>query len=87
MKKILMILAKKEFRDLEYIAPKAFFEKSNFEVITTSTDILSIWRFGYEVYHEWIIEEYKNEKFDALVFVWWAENLDLWECENLKKLK
>jgi len=42
MKKILMILAPSEFRDLEYIVPKAFFEQSNFEVTTTSSEILSI---------------------------------------------
>ena len=86
MKKILMILAPTEFRDLEYIVPKAFFEGANFEVTTTSTDILSVWRFGYEVYHDWLIEDYKWENFDAIVFVWGSGSLVFWENEDLKEL-
>ena len=86
MKKILMILAPSEFRDLEYIVPKAFFEQAHFDVTTTSTDILSTWRFGYEVCHDWVIEDYENENFDAIVFVGWAWSLVFWDNEILKNL-
>jgi putative intracellular protease/amidase len=41
-KKILMVLAPKEFRDLEYIVPKVFFEKANLEITTTSSEKKSI---------------------------------------------
>lgn len=86
MKKILMILAPKEFRDLEYIVPMAFFKAANFEVTTTSTDLLSVWRFGYEVYHDWLIEDYENEDFDAIVYVWWIGSLVFWDNDVLKNL-
>ena len=86
VKKILMILAPSEFRDLEYIVPREFFESVNFEVTTTSSEMLSTWRFGYEVYHDWLIWDYKNDDFDAIVFVWWAGSLVFWENEELKEL-
>lgn len=86
MKKILMILAPKEFRDLEFIVPKAFFESANFEVITTSSEMLSVWRFGYKVHHNWLIKDYKWEDFDAIVFVWGAWSLVFWDNEDLKEL-
>ena len=86
MKKILMILAPSEFRDLEYIVPNAFFEQAHFDVTTTSTDILSTWTFWYEVYHDWTIEDYENEDFDAIVFVGWSWSLVFWDNKTLKNL-
>ena len=85
-KKILMVLAPKEFRDLEYIVPKVFFEKANLEITTTSSEKKSIWRFGFEVEHNTLIKDCEETKFDALVFVWWAGSLVFWENEDLKEL-
>jgi len=45
MKKVCMILAPTNFRDLEFLVPKAFFEANNIEVITTSTTNISQGRF------------------------------------------
>lgn len=86
MKKILMILAPKEFRDLEYIVPRAFFEKAWFDVITTSTELKSIWRFWFEVEHKWLINEFKDLDFDALVFVWGLWSLAFWDNNDLKEM-
>jgi hypothetical protein len=42
MKQILMILASKNFRDLEYIVPRAFFEQKLIcQITTTSTETVS----------------------------------------------
>lgn len=86
MKKILMILAPNTFRDLEYIVPRAFFEAVDFEVTTTSTELLSVWRFGFKVNHKWLIKDYKNQDFDAIVFVWWIWSLDLVSNDDLKEM-
>jgi hypothetical protein len=42
MKKLLLILAPKEFRDLEFIVPNAFFINNNISVTTTSSVLNSI---------------------------------------------
>lgn len=84
MKKICMILAPKNFRDLEFIVPKAFFEVNNFEIITTSTELISEWRFWYIQNHQKTIYELQNELFDAVVFVWWAGSLSFGEDERVK---
>lgn len=86
MKKILMVLAPKVFRDVEYIVPRAFFDAANFEVFTTSTELLSVWRFGFKVNHKWLISDYKNDDFDAIVFVWWTWSLDLVDNDDLKQM-
>lgn len=85
MIKILMVLAPKEFRDLEYIVPKVFFEqKLVCQVTTTSTETISYWRFGFEVSSSWMIVDYKNDMFDAIVFVWWLWSLNYRDNETLQ---
>lgn len=91
MKKLLFILASNTFRDLEYIVPKAILEQNGIEVETTASSIESIWRFGYEVYHDFTIDDIvawdvKVEEFDWIVFVWWIWVLDYIENEDLKNI-
>ncbi len=85
MKKICMILAPRMFRDLEFIVPKAFFEANNFEIITTSTEYISTWRFGYIQKHKKLIYDLQYELFDAIVFVGGTGSLELWEDEKIKQ--
>lgn len=84
MKKVCMILAPTNFRDLEFLVPKAFFEANNIEVITTSTTNISQGRFWYIQKHTKTIYELRNKLFDAIVFVWWVGSLVLWEDEKVK---
>jgi len=87
MKKILMILAPKNFRDVEYIVPRAFFEQKLIcQITTASTESISYWRFGYEVSHSGMIDDYKNEIFDAIVFVGGLGSLDFMQNETVKNL-
>ena len=87
MKQILMILAPKNFRDLEYIVPRAFFEqKLVCQITTASTQTISYWRFGYEVSHSWMIDDYKDKIFDAIVFVGGLWSLDYMQNDIVKQL-
>jgi len=87
MKKILMILAPNNFRDLEYIVPKAFFEqKLVCQITTASTEVISYGRFGYEVMNSWIIHDFKDNIYDAIVFVWWLWSLNYIQNEEVKNL-
>ena len=87
MIKILMILAPKNFRDLEYIVPRAFFEqKLVCQITTASSETVSYGRFGYEVSHSWMIWDYENEIFDAVVLVGGLGSLDLVGNKALQKI-
>lgn len=91
MNQLLFVLASETFRDLEYIVPRAICEQHGIEVETTSTTILSTWRFGYEVYHDFTIQdivggEVTVEEFDGIVFVWGLGVLDFIENEDLKNI-
>lgn len=91
MKKLLFILASKNFRDLEFIVPKAILEQNWFEIETTSSESSSVWRFWYEVYHDFTIDDIfdwavRTDEFDWIIFVWWVWILDYIWNKNLKKI-
>lgn len=67
--KILMILAPENFRDTEYITPRAFFEQAGFDVSTASTNLKSTGRFGYTVKNDLELERVDLKNYQALVFV------------------
>lgn len=68
-KSIVMVLASEKFRDIEYIVPRAFFEKAGIKIATASTTNRSIGRFGFEVKNDLLIEEIDVNKFDGIYFV------------------
>jgi len=84
-----MILAPKNFRDIEYIVPRSFFEQNGAEVFTASTEETSTGRFGYEVKNDFVI---KNETsidsttFDGICFVGGVGALDFIGNQNVKNL-
>jgi protease I len=55
--KILMLLAEKDFRDVEYLVPRAFFERSGAEVCTLSGTEIATGRFGYRVKTDFLLPE------------------------------
>lgn len=67
--KILMILASENFRDTEYLTPRAFFEQAGFEVHTTSNIKTSTGRFGFTVKHDFEIDRAKIADYQAILFV------------------
>jgi len=69
-KKILMVIARKDFRDEEYFIPKKIFEDNGAEVKTASSKIGAILGFlGGETEADMTIKNSKAEDFDAVVFV------------------
>ncbi len=86
MKTLLFILAPENFRDIEYIVPKAFCEQNNIAVTTTSSEKISTGRFGYTVEHKKTLENSSAENFDGIVFVGGGGSLDFMENENAKNL-
>ncbi len=86
MKKILMVLAPDNFRDSEYIVPRAFWEQLGASVKTTSLTHESIGRFGYKVQHEYILSEGDSNNFDAIFFVGGGGSLIFQENETAKHL-
>mgnify|MGYP003706325869 CR=1 FL=1 len=86
MKSILMILASKEFRDIEYIVPRAMWEQKGITVKTASIEKKSIGRFGYEVENDFLIQEASADDFDAIFFVGGIGILELQDNQTAKDL-
>ncbi len=69
-KKIVIVVAEKDFRDEEYFIPKSVFKKSGFDVVTVgSKKGVAIGLFGGEVVVENLPEEVDLKKMSAVVFV------------------
>jgi len=69
-KKILMIIAFRDFRDQEYFVPKKVFEESKIEVKTASDKKgTAIGADGGDVKVDYLVSEASAEGFDAIVFV------------------
>ncbi len=69
-KKIAMIIAYRDFRDMEYFIPKQIFEEAGIEVTTVSTDLgTAIGADGGDTEATALISELAPADFDALMFV------------------
>ncbi len=75
-KKILLLLASKNFRDIEYIVPRAFFERAGIVVHTTSTTTESIGRFGFVVQNDLALKDAHATNYDGIYFVGGAGSLE-----------
>ncbi len=64
-----MVLAPENFRDSEYIVPRAFWEQLDADIETTSLTIESVGKFGYTVQHDFTIAEADAGDFDGIFFV------------------
>lgn len=69
MKKILMVLAPNDFRDIEFIVPRAFWVQKGFEVMTASTVAVSKGAFGYEHVNDLLLNQVQVGDYDALFWV------------------
>ena len=70
VKKILMIIAFRDFRDQEYFLPKEIFEKEGFIVKTASTKKgTALGADGGEVEVDFSLDEVDVSQFDAVLFV------------------
>ena len=69
MKSILVVLAPENFRDIEYIVPRAFFEQAGHTVMTTSTQKKSIGKHGYRVENDLLLTHAQEKDFEGIFFV------------------
>ncbi len=86
MKNILMVIAPVNFRDTEYITPRAFFEQNNAKVMTTSSVKKSRGRFGFEVENDFLLSEVNPAKFSGIFLVGGGGSLDFMDNKELKDL-
>jgi protease I len=69
-KKVLMIIAQKDFRDEEFREPKAILEKKGIEVTVASTAAgTAVGMFGMQVIPDTTVDEVNPSEFDAVVVV------------------
>ena len=69
-KKVLMVIAKTDFRDEEYVEPRKIFEQANFEVEVASTQRgACLGKMGMETYADHDLDQVDPAAFDAIVFV------------------
>lgn len=85
-KNILMVLASEKFRDIEYITPRAFFEANGFRVVTTSSKIKSVGRFGFEVTHLTTADKIVADEYIGVYLVGGAGSLEFKDNEAIKNL-
>jgi protease I len=86
-KKVLMIVAFRDFRDQEYFVPRKIFEDSKIEVKTASNKKgRAIGADGGDVEVDFLISEVSVDEFDAIVFVGGPGALEHLDNENSYKL-
>jgi len=88
MKTILFVLAPRNFRDAEYLVPRAFFEQNGYNVVTTSLQKESVGTFGFRVQNDFLLDEAekRKEEFDAIFFVGGVGSLDYGDNKTVQKL-
>jgi len=88
-KKIVMVVAFKNFRDEEYFVPKEILEKSGVEIKTASNKMgQALGADGGQVSIDYLISNVDMDNFDAVVFIGGPgclENLDNENSYNLAK--
>jgi protease I len=86
-KKVLMIIAFRNFRDQEYFVPKKVFEEAKIEVKTASNEKgIAIGADGGDAKVDYLISEVSVNDFDAVVFVGGPGALQNLDNENSYKL-
>jgi protease I len=79
-KKILMIIACKNFRDEEFRAPKKLFEEQGAQVIVACSELsLSKGMFGMKVRPDVLLDEVIVDDYHAVVFVGGSGSAEYWD--------
>lgn len=87
MKKAVMIIAQKDFRDEELLEPKAILEKNGIEVKVASTTLSEVKGvLGARVSPDILVGDVKIKDFDAVVFIGGAGSAQYWDDPTAHKL-
>lgn len=79
-KKIVMIIAKNDFRDEEYKKPRAIFEKNGVKVTVASSSLdISTGMLGVKVKPDILYKDIKVEDYDAVIFVGGIGAKEYWD--------
>ncbi|MDI6821744.1 MAG: DJ-1/PfpI family protein [Actinomycetota bacterium] len=79
-KKILMIIAHKDFRDEEYKQPRDLFEEEGFDVTVASSSLEEAkGMLGMEVKPDILLDQVNVEDYDAIVFVGGSGASEYWD--------
>jgi len=86
-KKVVMVIAFRDFRDVEYFQPKEILEKAGAQVITASNKKGSaIGADGGDTEVQLLVSEVNPEEFDAILFIGGPGALDALDNEDSYKL-
>lgn len=86
-KKIVMVIAKQNFRDEEFQVPKGILEKDGAEVIVASSSLAtSTGMFGASATPEVLVSDVKAENIDAVIFVGGSGASEYWNDKTSHEL-
>jgi len=68
MKKAIMIIASKDFRDEEYFITKEVLEKGGIHIKTASDKCQAVGKFGGEAKADFLVNDLNIDEFDAVIF-------------------
>ena len=86
-KKVVMIIAFRDFRDAEYFVPKEVLEKEGIEVKTASNKLgTAIGADGGDAQVDLLVSQINPAEFDAIIFVGGPGALDALDNENSYKV-
>ncbi|OHA76274.1 MAG: hypothetical protein A3H01_00365 [Candidatus Wildermuthbacteria bacterium RIFCSPLOWO2_12_FULL_40_9] len=86
-KRAAIIIAFRDFQDIEYFTPKEILEVNNIEMRTVSTNTgIAIGAYGGEAEVDIILEDLKVKDFDAIIFIGGGGCLRYLDNENAYKI-
>ncbi len=69
-KKVLMVIAKADFRDEEYVEPRKIFEQANFEIkVAASQRGACVGKLGLETWADLDLDQVSGSDYDGVVFI------------------
>lgn len=86
-KNVLMVIAKKDFRDEEYAKPREILEKEGAKVTVASSSLAeSTGMLGMKVRPDILITQAKSADYDAVIYVGGMGSTEYWEDTTAQKL-
>ena len=86
-KRVLMIIAHRDFRDEEFQEPKEVLEKNGFQVeVASSSTTQAIGMFGLEYKPDLLLSEVKVEDYCIIAFIGGAGSREYWEDKKAHEI-
>ncbi len=86
-KKVLMVIAKKDFRDEEYAKPREILEKDGAKVTVASSSLAeATGMLGMKVKADILLTQAKSNDYDAVIYVGGMGSTEYWEDSTAQRL-